>query len=190
METFNRRERRVLGEWIQIYNVSLFLCALSALCGGFFLIPVRPVCGGKKMRRFLLFVVAALVLFPSGHSFGFSSKGRDCEKCHTLKKAEAEALLQSGIPNVKVLAVRDAPTKTMWEIDVEADGKKGLVYLEFSKKYLFSGSIFDLKEKKNITQDRFSEINRVDVRKIPLKDALVLGDRNARKRVIVFDDPG
>jgi thiol:disulfide interchange protein DsbC len=142
------------------------------------------------MRKFLLFVVAALVLFPAGHSFAFNAKSQNCEKCHTLGKAEAEALLKSGIPGVKVLAVRNAPTKTMWEIDVESDGKKGLVYLDFSKKYLFSGSIIDLKEKKNITQERFSEFNRVDVSKIPLKDALVLGDRNARKRVIVFDDPG
>ncbi len=141
------------------------------------------------MRKFLWFVMAAFVLFPSGHSFGFSAKGQNCEKCHTLKKAEAEALLKGGIPNVKVLAIRTAPTKTMWEVDIEAGGKKGLMYIDFSKKYLFSGSIIDLKQGRNVTQERFSEVNRVDVSKIPLKDALVIGDRNAGKRVIVFDDP-
>ncbi len=141
------------------------------------------------MKKFLWLVMVASVLLPSTASFGFSSKGQNCEKCHTLNKAEAEALLKAGIPNVKVLAVRTAPTKTMWEVDVEADGKKGLMYIDFTKKYLFSGSIIDMKEKRNITQERFSEVNRVDVSKIPLKDALVLGDRNARKKVIVFDDP-
>ncbi len=141
------------------------------------------------MRSFPWFVATAVLLLFSTQSFGFSSQGRNCEKCHTLKKAEAEALLKGGIPNVKVLAIRTAPTKTMWELDVEADGKKGLVYLDFSKKYLFSGSIIDLKQGKNVSQERFSEFNRVDVSKIPLKDAIVLGDRNARKRVIVFDDP-
>jgi thiol:disulfide interchange protein DsbC len=141
------------------------------------------------MRRFLWVVVALLVLLSSAQSFGYSAKGQDCERCHTLKKAEAEALLKGGIPNVKVLAIKTAPTKTMWEIDVEADGKKGLVYLDFSKTFLFSGSIIDLKQGKNVTQERYSEVNRVDVSKIPLKDAIVLGNRNARKRVIVFDDP-
>jgi thiol:disulfide interchange protein DsbC len=141
------------------------------------------------MKRTLFFLMALLILSPLSNSFGFSAKGQDCAKCHTLKKAEAEKLLKAAIPDVKILEIRTAPVKSMWEIDVEANGKRGLVYLDFSKKYLFSGSIIDVAGMRNVTQERFSQINRVDVSKIPLKDALVLGLRNAKKRVIVFTDP-
>ncbi len=141
------------------------------------------------MKRSVFFLAALLVLFPLSHSFGFSAKGQDCSKCHTLNKAEAENLLKAAIPNVKVLEIRTAPVRSMWEVDVESNGKKGLVYLDFTKKYVFSGSLIDVRDMKNVTQERFAEINKVDVSKIPLKDALIMGSRNARKRVIVFTDP-
>jgi thiol:disulfide interchange protein DsbC len=147
------------------------------------------VIGGEQVKKILGLLVAVLLLSPLPYSFGFSGKGQDCSKCHTLRKAEAEALLKAAIPNVRILEIRTAPVKSMWEIDVESNGKRGLVYLDFSKKYLFSGALIDVRDMKNVTRQRFTEINRVDVSNIPLKDALVLGRRNARKKVIVFTDP-
>jgi thiol:disulfide interchange protein DsbC len=44
-------------------------------------------------------------------------------------------------------------------------------------------------EKKNLTQERFIELNKVDISQIPLENALVMGDEKARIRVIVFTDP-
>ena len=67
--------------------------------------------------------------------------------------------------------------------------KKGLVYVDFSKKYFVSGSLFSITEKKNMTQERLSDLNRVDVSQIPLEDALVMGDPKAKIRMIAFDDP-
>jgi thiol:disulfide interchange protein DsbC len=140
------------------------------------------------MRKVILSAVIVFLLCPA-FSYAFSSKGQDCSKCHTLKKEEAVTLLKGVIPNPKILDIRMTPLKAMWELDVEADGKKGIVYLDFSKKYLISGSIIEIKTKQNLTQERFSEITKVNVSQIPLKDALVMGDKNARLKVIVFDDP-
>jgi thiol:disulfide interchange protein DsbC len=64
-----------------------------------------------------------------------------------------------------------------------------VVYVDFSKKYLISGALVDIKTKANLTQERFNEINKTDVSLIPLDDALVMGDIDAKKRVIVFTDP-
>ena len=142
------------------------------------------------MQRTLVAVIAAVVfLLPMSHSYGFSEKGNDCSKCHTLKKDEAVSLLKDLIPNVNILDIKTIPVKGMWEVDIESGGKKGLLYVDFSKKHLISGSILDIKAKKNLTQERISEINKVDVSKIPLGDALVMGDKNAKHKVIVFDDP-
>ncbi len=141
------------------------------------------------MRKVLFLAAVAFFLFPVAHSSGFSAKGQDCGKCHTLKKEEAAAILKELNPNAKVLAVRTAPFKAMWEIDIESDGKKLPVYLDLSKSFLFTGSLLDLKAKKNVTQEKISDLNRVDPAKVPLKDALVLGNAKAKNRVIVFDDP-
>lgn len=141
------------------------------------------------MRKLLFFVVMAFVLLPVSYSYGFSEKGQDCSKCHTLTKDEAVTLMKDFGQEVKVLEVLTSPIKGMWEVDVEAGGKKGLVYIDFSKKYLVSGSIISLKDRTNVTQDRFTELTRVDVSQIPLDDALVMGEKDAKYKVVVFDDP-
>jgi thiol:disulfide interchange protein DsbC len=141
------------------------------------------------MRKLLFSAVMALLLLPVSYSYGFSEKGQDCSKCHTLNKDEATILMKDLGPDVKVLEVLASPVKGMWEVDVEAGGKKGLVYIDFSKKYLISGSIISIKEKANLTQDRFALISKVDVSQIPLDDALVMGEKDAKYKVVVFDDP-
>ena len=141
------------------------------------------------MYKMLLSLVVTVLLLPVSYSYGFSAQGEDCSKCHTLTKDDAATLLKDLIPNVKVLEVRVIPVKGMWEVDIESGGKKGPLYVDFSKKYLVSGSIVNIKEKKNLTQERHEELNRVDVSQIPLGDALVMGDKSAKRKVIVFDDP-
>jgi thiol:disulfide interchange protein DsbC len=140
------------------------------------------------MRKVLFFIIMAVILNTEA-SFAFSTKGQDCSKCHSLKKEEAVDILKDMIPNIKVKNVRTSPVKSMWEVEFEADTNKGLIYIDFSKKYALSGAILDIKAKKNLTQDRYADINRVDVSKIPLKDALLLGNKSAKTRVIVFTDP-
>jgi len=141
------------------------------------------------MRTFFVFLSGVLLLFPISDLHAFATKGQDCTKCHTLKKDEAAALMKKFDQSIKVLAIKVSSVKYLWEISIESNGKKGLIYIDFPKKHLFSGSILDIQSKKNLTQDRLSEINRVNVSQIPLKDALVLGDKKARHKVIVFDDP-
>ncbi len=141
------------------------------------------------MRKILFLAVALSILQYASNSYGFSSKGENCSKCHTLKKEEAAALIKLIDPNIKILNIKLTPLKSLWEIDVESGGKKAVVYLDITKKYLISGQILDIKNKKNLTQESGETLNKVDASKIPLDDAIVMGDRKAKKRVIVFTDP-
>jgi len=139
-------------------------------------------------RLFLSVVLLSLFCFITV-SYGFPQKDQPCSKCHTLKKDEAQALLKKFGQNIKVLNVRPGPVKYLWEVDVDTNGKKGMVYIDLPKKNIFNGSLINIQGKKNLTQARLSELNKVSVSQIPLGDALILGDRNAKHRFIVFDDP-
>ena len=68
-------------------------------------------------------------------------------------------------------------------------GKKVVVYLDYAGKNLIAGNLFSLQTRTNLTQERLQEINRIDVSQIPLDDALVMGEKDAKYKVIVFDDP-
>ena len=139
----------------------------------------------------ILFLIGLLsfLLVHAGPSLSFETQGQDCSKCHKLSKEEARDLLKDLLPNINILDIRLSPTKALWEIFSESGGRKGLVYVDLSKKYLVLGNIFSIKEKKNFTQERMADLNKVDVSQIPLSDALVLGDPKAKIRLIAFDDP-
>lgn len=93
------------------------------------------------------------------------------------------------IPDVKILDVRPSAVKGLWEIGIESGGRKGIVFIDYSGKHLLAGNLFSIQTKTNLTQEHLQEISKVDVSQIPLKDALVMGDKNAKHKVIVFDDP-
>ena len=140
------------------------------------------------LRIAVFFHLLLLSLLPFSASFGFEAKGQDCSSCHTLKVGEAQELLKD-VPNIKILEVYQSPVKGFWEVYLESAGKKALIYIDFSKKYFISGSLFSIREKKNVTQERLNDLYRVDVSQIPLDDALVMGDPKAKIRIVAFDDP-
>ena len=144
------------------------------------------------MRKFLFITLLMIPLagfFSSHTAFGAMPAGHDCTQCHRITKDEATNLLKDIAPEINILEIRPIPVKGLWEIAAEGKGQKVVVYVDFSKKYLISGALVDIKTKANLTQERFNEINKTDVSLIPLDDALVMGDKDAKKRVIVFTDP-
>lgn len=136
------------------------------------------------MKKVLLSMFIVFLLLSLSYSHGYSEK-----ESLTLSVDEAFTLLKDLDPNIKVIAVKPSPIEGLWEVDIETGGKKIPVYIDFSKKHLISGSIIDMKERKDLTQERLSEINKVDVSQIPRDDAILIGDKEATYRVIVFDDP-
>ena len=141
------------------------------------------------MKAFLFSFLLSLCLFPMSNCYGFEARGQDCSKCHTLSRDEAKDLLKNVIPGAIIFDVRLSPAKGFWEVYLESGGRKGLVYVDFLKKYFFSGALISILERKNLTQERLIQLNRVDVSQIPLDDALVMGDPEARIRVIGFVNP-
>lgn len=145
----------------------------------------------RRLLPFLMFI-AFTVSFPEG-AFPFEKTGQDCAKCHTLSAEQAKTILQDLIPNVKIINVQPAPITGMWEIGIDMSGKKAIVYLDYARKHIISpatrGEVVDIKTRTSLTQASFQKINKVDVSQIPLTNALVMGDKSAKHKVIVFDDP-
>ncbi len=115
-----------------------------------------------------------LALPVSAHAFKMK-EGQDCLKCHKLKKTEAQDIVDRVVSNGKVLDIKASPLKGAWQIEVQKEGQRGIVLLDFSKKYLIGG-ISPVPQK-------------VAFSKISLADAIVLGSAAAKKKVAVFTDP-
>ncbi len=146
------------------------------------------------MRKItLLFILGVfLVLSVNGTANAFPEGGKDCTKCHTLNAEQAKEVLKELIPDVTILGVQNGPINGLWEVGMESAGKKSILYIDYSKKNIIAGNIFGIKTKTNYTQIAFEKINppvKIDYSAIPLENSLVMGDKNAKYKIIVFDDP-
>jgi len=85
--------------------------------------------------------------------------------------------------------VDQAEVPGLFAVDVEKQGRKIPVYLDYSKRYLLTGDVIDLQTMQSLVRDRMIELNRIDPSIVPVDDAIVIGDPQAPVRVVVFDDP-
>ena len=146
------------------------------------------------MRIALLFILALsfqLSAFSPVHASG--SCDTDCTKCHTISTDEVRNILTKiNAPDAKILKVQMSPARGLWEVSIDNKGQRGLFYVDFSKKYLISGSIIEVNAAIDKTKERLDALNkerRINRSLIPLKDALILEDKKAANKVIVFTDP-
>lgn len=111
----------------------------------------------------------------------------DCTQCHTLDVKEATTLLGNTVDKVHSVKLSDVPA--LWVVDIEKDRQHFPIFIDYSKKYLFTGNVIRLADMSNLTQQYHARMNKVDVNRIPLEDALLLGSPSAGTKVIVFTDP-
>lgn len=137
------------------------------------------------MKSFKGIVIVLILLLLPLSSFAFPIKkgGKDCIDCHKLNVKDAEKIIEKAVPGGKVVEVKASPMKGVWQIDVQRGEQRGVVLLDFSKKYLI-GQIVPVDQIGKQQPQR-----KVDFSKIPLTDALILGPAAATKKVIVFTDP-
>lgn len=142
-------------------------------------------------RAFTAVPLAALLLLfavPPAHAFtGEGCSSGACTDCHSLTRDEAAKILGGNVDNV--LSVVTSPVGGLWEVAVEKAGQRWPLYIDFSKEYVIAGQIIQMSTKKNLTGNRMMSMNRVDVSQIPLADSIVVGSKDAKQRIVIFDDP-
>jgi thiol:disulfide interchange protein DsbC len=143
----------------------------------------------------VVFLAGALLQLNSDPLRAMDQTGceKDCRKCHTISNEEIKEILKKlKAPEAEIVKVQDSPLKGLWEISIINKGRPGLFYVDFSKGFVVSGSIIEVKSGKNKTAERLTrlqESRKVDFSKIPLDQALVMGDPLSPKKVAVFTDP-
>lgn len=139
-------------------------------------------------RRLLLAAVsvfaASQMAASDANAFQGASAGK-CSDCHVLTKEDAAKLLKADKFKLQVKEIRMSVVKGLWEIEVSQGEKGGVVFMDFGKKLLVEGVRVTRLEQLG----EVPPLPKVDVKKIPLDEAIVYGNPSAEKRIIVFDDP-
>jgi thiol:disulfide interchange protein DsbC len=144
--------------------------------------------GARTLLSFLFpFALIAVGLSPSAAFEQQSCGTQDCRDCHFITREEAKTILGNTVDDV--LSVDFSEVKGLWVLDIVKGKEKFPIYMDFSKGYILAGNLVKLKTMENLTGQRFVDLNRIDVSRIPLADALIIGKADAPRRIVVFEDP-
>ncbi|UXH77663.1 DsbC family protein [Roseateles amylovorans] len=86
---------------------------------------------------------------------------------------------------IKLDEIRPSPVAGLWEVRIGSE----IRYTDATGQFLIEGEILDLKNRRNLTQDRVAKITAVDFSTLPLKDAIVWKKGDGKRRIAVFADP-
>jgi thiol:disulfide interchange protein DsbC len=100
----------------------------------------------------------------------------------TLRKNLAERLPQ--LP--KIDEVSKTPLPGIYEIRVN---ENDIYYTDAEGNYLIQGSLIDVRQRRNLTEERVEQLTAVEFSALPLKDAFTVVRGNGKRKLVVFADP-
>jgi thiol:disulfide interchange protein DsbC len=137
-------------------------------------------------------VATTMIIASSSYAMAKEGCGGECASCHTLSVKDAGELLKKTGINVK--SVKQAPSKGLFEILVEKDNKQGIIFIDYGKKHLLQGMIANLDTLQPVSAHEMNlpqtkQPTSVDVSKIPVDKAVIMGNPKGSKKLYVFTDP-
>ena len=147
------------------------------------------------MKKFLITLILLASVVYVSPVFAFGGCEENCQKCHSLTNQEVQQIFEKlQAPEAKVLDIKMSQLKGLWEVTLDNNGQTGIMYVGFSKKYIVGGPIFEIETAANKSQESLQKTNTevqryVDLSTVPLDNALLLGEKDARYKVVVFTDP-
>lgn len=144
------------------------------------------------LKELCIAVAISIIVVSSSYAMAKEGCGGECASCHTLTPQEATGLLKKV--GGTVTDVRQSPVRGLFELLVEKDGRKGALYMDYGKKYLIQSAVFDLEKLEQVIafKDVLPQpkpIQPVDVKTIPVANAVVMGNPKGNKKLYIFTDP-
>ena len=139
--------------------------------------------------RFILhLLILCCMVYPV-----FAADSGKKQGCDAITPTEIQDILKNlKADNAKVLYIKKSSLAGICEVAVEMGVQTNIFYFDIAKTHLFFGNLVEMKTMTNRTAQSITEIQdkkRIDISKISLTAALILGDLKAEKKVIIFTDP-
>jgi len=85
----------------------------------------------------------------------------------------------------KIDQVSKTPIAGIYEVRFGQD----VVYTDARGDHIIEGTLFDTRAKSNLTEQRLSDLTRIDFASLPLQDAMVVKQGSGARKLAVFADP-
>ena len=99
----------------------------------------------------------------------------------TIKKNLAER-----VPQMKIDEVTKSAMPGLWEVRFNGTD---IMYTDGEGSFLIQGTLFDVKQKRDLTQERIDKLTAIEFDSLPMKDAFTIVRGNGKRKLAVFEDP-
>ena len=103
-----------------------------------------------------------------------------------IKYENALKTITSG--QIKIEAINDTPVAGMKELTVNTGRSLEILYISENGQYIFNGNLFDIKNKKDITEEKKSQLRQQYLSQIDDRNRLNYFPENMQYKVTVFTD--
>ena len=94
--------------------------------------------------------------------------------------------LAERLPNIpKIDEVSKTPMAGLYEVRMGSE----VMYTDAEGNFLIQGQLIDVKQKRNLTEERMDKLSAVPFDQLPLKNAFTQVRGNGKRRLVVFADP-
>ncbi|WP_153099289.1 DsbC family protein [Paraburkholderia hayleyella] len=93
--------------------------------------------------------------------------------------------LQARLGDVSIKSVVKSPISGLYEVNLGTQ----IVYSDAKGDYIVLGDIVDAKTRKNLTEARLADVNRIDFASLPFANAIKVVHGDGSRKIAVFSDP-
>jgi len=102
----------------------------------------------------------------------------------------AETLLRKNLTErlpqlARIDEISKTPMAGLYEVRVGTE----VFYTDAEGNFLLNGQLIDVRQKRNLTEERLDKLLAIDFDALPLKDAFTIVRGNGKRKLAVFEDP-
>src|SRR4051812_30189773 len=89
----------------------------------------------------------------------------------------------------RIDGVQPSEMPGLWEVRVRTESGMQVLYTDATGSYLIQGNIHDLRNDRNLTEDRLRRLNAIKFESLPLDQAVKIQRGSGRRVLAMFSDP-
>ena len=104
-------------------------------------------------------------------------------------EAKIRRVVESALGGTRVDGVKPAPMPGIFEVQYQSREGPQIVYTDAEANYIFDGTIFDTRNRQNLTEDRLNKLSAISFDALPLDLAVKVQRGNGKRVLAIFSDP-
>lgn len=104
-------------------------------------------------------------------------------------EAKIRQAIESKLGGAKVDGVLPTPVGGIFEVRFQSRDGPQIIYTDAQGAYIFTGSLIDAKNDRNLTEERMTKLTAVEWSQLPLDLAIKVQRGNGKRAVAMFTDP-